>query len=39
MSFLYFISKKKIEITIDTDQVIRKLKATFSGQRLTQRMD
>ena len=30
----YFISKKKIEITIDPDQVIQKLKATFSGQKI-----
>jgi len=29
----YFISKKKIEITIDPDQVIQKLKATFLGQK------
>lgn len=30
----YFISKKKIEITIDPEQVIQKLKATFSGQKI-----
>jgi phosphomannomutase len=29
----YFISKKKIEITIDPDELIQKLKATFSGQK------
>jgi len=30
----YFISKKKIEITVDPDQVIQKLTAAFSGQKV-----
>ncbi len=30
----YFISKKKIEIKIDPDEVINKLLATFSGQKI-----
>ncbi|MBE0572879.1 MAG: phosphoglucosamine mutase [Ignavibacteriaceae bacterium] len=30
----YFISKKKIEITVDPDKMIRKLTAAFSGQKV-----
>jgi len=30
----YFISKKKIEITVEPDQVIQKLKESFSGQEI-----
>jgi phosphomannomutase len=30
----YFISKKKIEITVEPDQVIQKLRESFSGQKI-----